>query len=90
MAIKEKMREEEYDRVSREMVRWKERYEWLEKERGDSLQIIEHENMRLREEIMGREAKRMRQPVYEMPLASIQENRMSSEEYMQQFSQKSY
>jgi hypothetical protein len=44
MAIKEKMREDEFDRVNREAVRWKERYEWLEKERGQSLQIIEREN----------------------------------------------
>lgn len=37
LTIKDKMREGEFERVSREAVRWKERYDWLERERYQSL-----------------------------------------------------
>ena len=43
MDIKEKFAVEEFEKVSRQYVRWKERYEWLEKEKEGKMQSYQEE-----------------------------------------------
>lgn len=43
MIIKEKFAQEEFEKVNREYVRWKERYEWLEKEKEGKMLSYQEE-----------------------------------------------
>jgi hypothetical protein len=43
MDIKEKFAMEEFEKVNREYVRWKERYEWLEKEKEGKMLSYQEE-----------------------------------------------
>jgi hypothetical protein len=43
MDIREKFAQEEFEKVNREYVRWKERYEWLEKEKEGKMQSYQQE-----------------------------------------------
>ena len=61
LTIKDKMREGQYQRVARDAVRWKQRYDWLERERYHSLDIIESQNHKLRDEVQREKRFQMRQ-----------------------------
>jgi hypothetical protein len=49
--IRDKFNQEEYEKVLRESARWKERYEWMEKDRDTKAKLLEKENSRLDSEL---------------------------------------